>query len=307
VSLPLRIALFGADGQVGHELQRTLAPLGEVHAFTRTDANFADPKAVVGVLDELKPRVVLIAAAYTAVDQAEREPGLCLQINANTPKCICTWAESNRAVIVYYSSDYIFDGDLPLHLAYQEGDTPNPQSVYGRSKLVGECAVRESGAQHLILRTSWVFGTHGDNFVKTILRLAFERDSLQVVADQWGTPTPAALVAGVTVQLLRALINGYPTTGTYHLTAVGQTNWFGYARYVIQCAVESGMAIRATPDAVRPIATADYPTAATRPRNSQLNTAMLQKVMSDLGLQLPRWQDGVAQVVHQLSKQAAMQ
>jgi dTDP-4-dehydrorhamnose reductase len=307
VSLPLRIALFGADGQVGHELRRALTPLGEVHALNRADADFADPNAPVRVLDELRPQVVVIAAAYTAVDQAEREPDLCMQINANTPKCICDWASLNSSEIVYYSSDYIFDGDLPLRLAYLEGDTPNPQSAYGRSKLAGERAVLESGAQHLILRTSWVFGTHGGNFVKTILRLALERECLQVVADEWGAPTPAALVADVTAQLLRARIAGYPATGTYHLTAAGQTNWFGYARYLLECAIENGMVLSVTPDAVQTITAAECPTTAKRPRNSQLDTAKLRKLVNDLGLQLPHWQDGVAQVVRQLSKQASAQ
>lgn len=298
-----KIALFGVSGQVGYELQRALAPVGLVNVLSRAQANFADSDAVVRVLDEVRPLVVVIAAAYTAVDKAESEAGLCEQINAITPECIGRWSSDNKALIVYYSTDYVFDGDKPQSEAYSEDDPANPQGAYGRSKLAGEQAVRASGAEHLILRTSWVLGAHGSNFAKTMMRLAHERDSLRVVADQWGAPTSAALIADVTAHMLRARLTGQGEDGIYHLTADGQTNWCDYAHFVLARAAERGMRLRVQPDAIEAIATKDYPTPAKRPANSRLSTA---KLRNTFGLHLPPWQDGVARVVDTLLQQNAL-
>jgi dTDP-4-dehydrorhamnose reductase len=273
-----------------------------VHALSRAHADFADSDAVVRVLDEVRPQVVVIAAAYTAVDKAESEADLCEQINAITPKCISIWSYENDALIVYYSTDYVFDGAKTISEAYLEDDRANPQGAYGRSKLAGEKAVRASGAEHLILRTSWVLGTHGSNFAKTILRLARERDSLRVVADQWGAPTSAALIADVTAHMLRARLIGQGESGTYHLTADGQTNWCDYARFLLARAAERGMSMRMKPDAIEAIATKDYPTPAKRPANSRLSTA---KLRSAFGLHLSPWQDGVTRVVDMLAANRA--
>jgi dTDP-4-dehydrorhamnose reductase len=298
-----KIALFGVSGQVGYELHRALAPVGLVNVLSRAQANFADSDAVVRVLDEVRPQVVVIAAAYTAVDKAESEAGLCEQINAITPERIGRWSFDKKALIVYYSTDYVFDGDKPQSEAYSEDDPAKPQGTYGRSKLAGEQAVRASGAEHLILRTSWVLGAHGSNFAKTMLRLARERDSLRVVADQWGAPTSAALIADVTAHMLRARLTGQGEGGIYHLTADGQTNWCDYAHFVLARAAERGMRLRVQPDAIEAIATKDYPTPAKRPANSRLSTA---KLRDTFGLHLPPWQDGVARVVDTLLQQHAL-
>jgi dTDP-4-dehydrorhamnose reductase len=291
---PPQIVLFGMNGQVGHELRRSLAPLGSVAAFNRYQADFTEPDSVLRTLDLIKPRIVVIAAAYTAVDKAVGEPELCEQINSYTPCRISRWAYKNNATVIYYSSDYIFDGAKPHSEAYCEDDAPNPQSVYGSSKLAGEQAVRASGAQYLILRTSWVLGAHGANFAKTMLRLAQERDRLRVVADQWGAPTSASLIADVTAHMLRVHLSGKSDIGTYHLAAAGETNWCDYARFVLARATQSGMSLRAASDAVEAITTAEYPTAAKRPFNSRLSTA---KLRSTFGVCLPHWQDGVQNVV----------
>jgi dTDP-4-dehydrorhamnose reductase len=273
-----------------------------VHALGRAHADFADSDAVVRVLDEVRPQVVVIAAAYTAVDKAESEAELCEQINATTPGHIGVWSYENDALIVYYSTDYVFDGDQTISEAYLEDDRVNPQGAYGRSKLAGEKVVRASGAEHLILRTSWVLGTHGSNFAKTILRLARERDSLRVVADQWGAPTSAALIADVTAHMLRARLVGQGESGTYHLAADGQTNWCDYARFLLARAAERGMRLRMKPDAIEAIATKDYPTPAKRPANSRLSTA---KLRSAFGLHLSPWQEGVTRVVDMLAADRA--
>jgi dTDP-4-dehydrorhamnose reductase len=297
---PVTIALFGANGQLGFELHRALAPLGPVHALTRKQADLADAHQALRVLDVLKPGVVVNAAAYTAVDKAEREAALCHAINAHTQQRLSQWAEGNNARIVYYSTDYVFDGVKPAADRYREDDAPNPQSVYGQSKLAGERLTQASGAAHLIFRTSWVVGVHGGNFAKTMLRLARERDALKVVADQWGAPTTAALIADVTAHVLRARLDGRGADGVYHLAADGVTNWCEYARFVIANALEAGMKLRITPDDVEAITASQYPTPAKRPANSRLCTDKLRQTFD---LHLPDWRIGVAQVVQQLSEQ----
>ncbi|MBU6438172.1 MAG: dTDP-4-dehydrorhamnose reductase, partial [Betaproteobacteria bacterium] len=281
---PIAVVLFGANGQLGFELQRALAPLGTVHAVTRAQADLRDAQAGLQLLERLQPQVVVNAAAYTAVDKAEAEPELAQQINAVTPGRYAQWCAENHRAMVHYSSDYVFDGAKTRAESYAEGDVPAPQGAYGRSKLAGEQAVMQSGCEHLVLRTSWVVGAHGGNFAKTMLRLARERDTLRVVADQWGAPTSAALIADVTAHLLRAHLRGEGAGGLYHLAAAGVTNWCEYARFVIANARDMGLATRATPDSVQAITTADYPTPARRPHNSRLDCSRLQ---STFGLQLP--------------------
>ncbi len=290
--------LLGASGQVGHELRRTLASLGQVIGLQRPGADLSAPQSLRAIVRELRPQVIVNAAAHTAVDQAEREPELARTINAVAPGVLAEEARALGACLVHYSTDYVFDG--LKNTPYDESDVPNPLSVYGRSKLSGERAVAEACARHLILRTSWVVGAHGANFLKTILRLAAERDSLRVVADQHGAPTAAALIADVTARALETLVQASERDarwGLYHLVAGGETSWHGYARHVIGRARELGMALRAAPDAVAPILTADYPTPAKRPTNSRLCTARLRAAFA---VELPDWRQGVDQVLEQL-------
>jgi dTDP-4-dehydrorhamnose reductase len=293
-----RILVLGAHGQVGHELPRALCGLGQVIALDRSGADLAVSESLRAVVRQRRPDVIVNAAAYTAVDRAESEWDLAHTVNAVAPGVLAQEAQAVGACLVHYSTDYVFDGRKET--PYEESDLPNPLSAYGRSKLAGERAVAEACARHLILRTSWVVGSHGSNFLKTILRLAMEGDSLRVVADQRGAPTAATLIADVTARTLQALL-GTPESdlrwGLYHVAAAGETSWHGYARYVIGRARELGMPLRASPDSVAAIMTADYPTPAKRPANSRLCTARLGRAFA---LQLPDWRHGVDHVLEQL-------
>lgn len=294
-----RILLTGRHGQVGFELQRALAPLGRVTALDRHECDLSDPEAIRAMVRDVQPDIVVNPAAYTAVDKAESEPGLAAAVNAIAPAVIGEEAEKRGALVVHYSTDYVFDGQQ--HAPYKESDATNPQSVYGRTKLAGELALAASGANHLIIRTSWVVGAHGGNFAKTILRLAAERESLNVVADQHGAPTSAALLADVTAQLLARYLaqrEGFPF-GLYHVAAAGETHWQAYASHVVQRAREAGLALKLSPEAIRPIATAEYPTAAKRPPNSRLDT---HKLRDTFGLHLPDWQLGLDHILEQILK-----
>jgi len=294
-----RILLTGRRGQVGFELQRALAPLGRVTALDRHECDLSDPEAIRAMIRDVQPDIVVNPAAYTAVDKAESESELAAAVNAIAPAVIGEEAEKRGALVVHYSTDYVFDGQQ--HAPYKESDAPNPQSVYGRTKLAGELALATSGAKHLILRTSWVVGAHGGNFAKTILRLAAERDSLNVVADQHGAPTSAALLADVTAQLLARYLaqrEGFPF-GLYHVAAAGETHWQAYATHVVQRAWEAGLSLKLHPEAIRPIATAEYPTAAKRPPNSRLDT---HKLRDTFGLHLPDWQLGLDHILEQILK-----
>jgi len=292
----MKILLLGKNGQVGWELQRALAPLGEVIALDRSEgADLANAQALQAKVREIAPEVIVNAAAYTAVDKAESEPDLALAINAHAPGLLAQEAKRLNAWLVHYSSDYVFDGS---------GDTPRtedaatgPLSVYGRSKLLGEEAIRESGCQHLILRTSWVYAARGGNFAKTMLRLAAERDQLKVIADQIGAPTGADLLADLTAQMLPTLRARPELSGTYHAVASGETSWHAYAQYVIEFARARGQVLRVAPDQVLAIPTRDYPTPAQRPLNSRLSTARLQAAF---GLRLPHWQQGVERMLMEI-------
>ena len=294
----MKFLLTGKNGQVGFELQRALAPLGEVVAVDRSACDLADPDVIRALIAGQRPDVIVNPAAYTAVDRAESDETAAHAINAIAPGVIGEAARAIGAVVVHYSTDYVFDGTGEG--AYRESDTPNPQSVYGRTKLAGEQALQASGADHLIFRTSWVFGAHGGNFAKTMLRLASERDVLKVVADQYGAPTPAALLADATAQVLGRLQregrNGFPF-GLYHLVADGVTTWHAYAQAVVSAAAAAGKPLKIAAADIEAIPTSAYPVPAPRPANSRLNTDQFRQAF---GLRLPPWEEGLAHVLQQL-------
>lgn len=294
----MRILLTGKNGQVGFELQRALAPLGEIVAVDHHECDLADAGAIRKLVADVAPRIIVNPAAYTAVDKAESEPELALAINGTAPGVFGQEAARQGALVVHYSTDYVFDGSKQG--AYTEEDSPNPQSVYGRTKLVGEQALLQSGADCLIFRTSWVFGAHGGNFAKTMLRLAAERDVLKIVGDQYGAPTSAALLADVTAQILgryqREDRAGFPF-GLYHLVAGGLTTWHAYAQAVVKAAEAAGKSLKVKVDDIVSIATSDYPLPASRPANSELDTRRLQAAF---GLRLPEWQNGLDHVLQQI-------
>lgn len=297
----MNILLTGARGQLGHELQRTLAPLGTVIALDRVACDLSKPEQIRAQVRALQPQIIVNAAAYTAVDRAEREPEHAFAINAHAVEVLAQEALHHEALLVHYSTDYVFDGRK--RTPYTEADAPHPLSVYGQSKWAGEQAIAASGARALILRSSWVMGVHGHNFIKTVLRLAAQRDTLDVVNDQHGVPTAAAWIAEVTAQLLSR--NLLPT-GVYHLAAVGMTNWFDYARYVLRAAQGAGLNLRLTEAGVRAVSTDEYRALqstplAPRPAYSLLDTRKLQQTF---GITPPDWQRGVDAVLEQLFLQA---
>lgn len=295
------ILVTGANGQVGFELQRSLTSLGGVVALTRKEMDLANEASVLAALRKYKPDVIVNSAAYTAVDRAESDIDLAMAVNSVAPGILARWAVDNGALLAHYSTDYVFDGakDAP----YVEEDAVNPQSVYGESKQRGEEAIRVSGARHLILRTSWVYGHHGNNFLKTILRLARERTELDVVADQVGAPTSAALIADVTrilVERFAVLTAENDFSGTYHLSTQGSTSWYDYASHVVREASAAEFKLALSLGGLNPISTAEYQTPAKRPANSRLNCA---KLTSRFGINLPAWQVGVSDVVARLRRQ----
>jgi dTDP-4-dehydrorhamnose reductase len=295
-----RILLFGAHGQVGRALRVALSGDGLI-ALDRSDAELGDAAAVRMRIREHRPDVVINAAAYVAVDRAELEPDLARTINAAAMRVIAEETRARNAMLVYYSTDYVYDGTKTE--PYVESDATNPLSVYGRTKLAGEHAA-VTCPRHLIFRTSWVVSPHGTNFVKTMLRLATEREELRVVADQRGAPTSAALVADVTARALDAMRDapaGDPRWGVYHLAAAGETTWNELARYVMAQARERGFTLRATPQTIAAIGSAERQAAARRPANSRLDTT---KLRSTFGLKLPEWQRGVDDVLVELSPRA---
>jgi len=299
----VRILVLGANGQVGFELVRALAPIGDVVAATRdADANtlradLADAESLGRALDEARADVVVNAAAYTAVDRAEDEPDLADRINHRAVAEIGAWAKRNGKRVVHYSTDYVFDGSSKR--PYREDDATAPLGVYGRSKLAGEDALRASGARHLIVRTAWVYAARGHNFLRTMLRLARERDELRIVADQIGAPTPAALIADSTAAMLRQWRGDGEDArrdGTYHVVSGGHCSWFDFAGAIVHGAAGRGLIARAP--RVVPIATADYPTRARRPAYSVLDTS---KAAAAFGLQLPDWRAGLESVLGALA------
>ncbi|KQX96701.1 dTDP-4-dehydrorhamnose reductase [Massilia sp. Root133] len=294
----MKILLTGKNGQLGFELQRALAPLGEVVAVGTQDCNLADADALRALVRRVAPDVIVNPAAYTAVDKAESDEATARAVNAVAPAILGEEGAKLGALVLHYSTDYVFDGTKQG--AYTENDVPAPQSVYGRTKLEGEQGLAAANPRHLILRTSWVVGAHGGNFAKTMLRLAGERETLTVVADQFGAPTPAALLADLSAHLVReharARSTGFPY-GTYHVAAGGETSWHGYAQFVIGEALAAGKHLKASVDAVAPLATEQYPTPARRPLNSRLDTTRFRTTFD---LRLPPWQEGVRHVLRQI-------
>ena len=298
----MKVLLLGCGGQVGWELQRALAPLGTLTALDFNTsgeinglplrADFSRPEALRPLVRALAPDIIVNAAAHTAVDKAESEPELARTLNATAPGVLAEEAAARGALLVHYSTDYVFDGS---GCAPRDEDAiTGPLSVYGQTKLEGEQAIRQSGAQHLILRTSWVYAARGGNFAKTMLKLAAEREALSVIDDQHGAPTGAELLADVTAHAIRALRVNPGLAGTYHCVAAGQTSWHAYARFVIDWARARGLPLKVAAEAVHAVPTSHYPTPARRPLNSRLDTRRLQRAF---GLQLPHWQPGVERML----------
>jgi dTDP-4-dehydrorhamnose reductase len=293
----MKILLLGKNGQVGWELQRSLAPLGEVVACDfdsagELKADFSQPESLLPLIRALQPNVIVNAAAHTAVDKAESEPDLARAINATAPGLIAREAQALGALLIHYSTDYVFDGSGS---APRGEDAPKgPLSVYGRTKLEGEELVRASGCAHLILRTSWVYAARGGNFARTMLKLAAERDVLNVIADQVGAPTGAELLADVTAHAIRRTRAQPQLAGTYHCVASGETSWHDYARHVIEWARAHGHPVKVAADAIHAIPSSAYPLPAARPLNSRLATRKLQAAF---GLTLPPWQAGVERML----------
>lgn len=295
-SILIKILLFGKGGQVGWELQRSLAPLGELIALSTHSedycGDFTRLDGIRATIDILKPDIIVNAAAYTAVDKAESEPELARIINAEAPAILAIGALHHRALLVHYSTDYVFDGcgDKP----WQETDTTAPLNIYGLTKLEGEQAIVTSGCTHLIFRTSWVYGVRGNNFAKTMLRLANERDNLSVINDQIGAPTGADLLADVTAHAIVRLQQQPELSGLYHLVASGETSWYSYAAFVIDVARHLGIETKITAQAIEAVASSAFPAAAKRPLNSRLDAT---KLRSSFALIPPPWQIGVTRML----------
>ena len=299
----MKILLLGRGGQVGWELQRSLAVLGELVALDFDAAanpgqlcgDFSSLSGLAETVRRVAPNVIVNAAAHTAVDKAEAEPALARMLNAQAPEVLAAEAQKLGAWLVHYSTDYVFDGSgtQPWH----ETDATGPLSVYGQTKLEGELAVARC-AKHLILRTSWVYAARGGNFAKTMLRLASERDALTVINDQFGAPTSAELLADVTAHSLRTALADPGLAGLYHCVAGGETTWHAYACYVLEQALALGWQLKAGPAQVTPVPTSSYPTAARRPLNSRLDTSKLQAAF---GLHLPHWRVHARRMLEEIS------
>lgn len=298
-NMPLRILLLGKNGQVGWELHRALAPLGEIIALDRHGQNdltgdLADLDGLRRTVRELEPQVIVNAAAYTAVDRAEEDPELATLVNAEAPGVLAEEAMALGALMVHYSTDYVFNGsgDTP----WQETHLPAPLNHYGASKLAGEHLVQSSGCRHLIFRTSWVYAARGGNFLATMARLIRERDSLQVIDDQIGAPTGAELIADVTGQAIVQALTDASREGLYHLAPAGETSWNGFATFIARWLQDQGLPVLAKPERIAQIPTSEWPTPAARPLNSRLDISKLERTFS---LAMPPWQQGVTRVLHE--------
>lgn len=313
-----RILLLGKNGQVGWELQRSLAPLGCLIALDRAGlkpealahlpawqgqplldhplcGDLSDLEGLTRTVHALRPQVIVNAAAYTAVDKAESEVGLAHRLNAEAPGVLAQAAHEVGAWLVHYSTDYVFNGSG--HTPWQEGDATGPLNAYGLTKLEGEQRILQAGRQHLIFRTSWVYAARGGNFAKTMLRLARERERLTVIDDQFGAPTGAEVIADITAHAIRHVLRTGQGQGTYHLAASGETTWHGYARFVIEQAQRLQPLAPWKVQAIDPVPTHTFPTPARRPHNSRLNTTLLA---STFGVHLPHWQQGVGRMLQEI-------
>jgi dTDP-4-dehydrorhamnose reductase len=289
----MKILLTGKEGQVGFALHKKLASLGQVVATNRQELDLGNPEAIKTFIDKIKPDIIINPAAYTQVDKAESEKLLAHQINAIAPQVLAERASELHIPIIHFSTDYVFDG--LKHEPYLETDQANPQSVYGQSKWEGEEAVRQH-TKHIILRTSWVYGSHGQNFLKTILKLTQEKSSLNVVSDQIGTPTSSEALADVTYKIVETIFNDphFKDFGTYHMTLDNETNWYRYACFITDEVKRLGLPILMTSKDIKPISSDAYPTLAKRPMNSRLNTTKIKKTFM---LELPHWEEEVKRIL----------
>jgi dTDP-4-dehydrorhamnose reductase len=292
----MKILLTGSSGQVGFELQKKLSTLGEIIATGRQELDLSNPDAMRKFIGQTRPDIIINPAAFTAVDMAESEIGLAYQINVTAPEVLAEMAGELDIPLIHFSTDYVFDG-LKME-AYIETDKTNPQSIYGKTKCEGEEKVRQH-SKHIILRTSWVFGSHGNNFLKTMLKLIEGKDSINIVTDQWGSPSSSSMLGDVTFKIVDLIFknknfNGY---GTYHVTSEGDTNWHAYGSFIASEAMKLNTKIKCIPQHIYPILTSEYPTAAKRPPNSRLNTDKIKKIFM---LELPHWQDEVKKVLREL-------
>ena len=298
---PLKILLFGQEGQVGWELQRSLAVLGNLVALGRDSTlhcgDLANLTGIADTIQQIQPDVIVNAAAYTAVDKAESEPELARTINALAPEVLAKEATRCGALLVHYSTDYVFDGSG--NQPWKESDPTNPLNTYGATKLEGEQLIALHCPHHLIFRTSWIYAARGNNFAKTMLRLAKERDRLTVINDQTGAPTGADLLADITAHAIKQTLQSPELAGLYHLVASGETTWYNYAKFVIEYTQRLGEKTKVTLDAIEPVSTSAFPTPAKRPHNSRLDTRLLR---NDFGLTLPAWQQGVARMLEEIIK-----
>ena len=291
-----QIVLLAPNGQVGFELKRALAPLGTVHCLSRADVDFADTQGTIDKIAALKPLVMVNAAAWTAVDKAESAVEAAYQLNAVLPAALAQLAQVSDCWLVHYSTDYVYpgDGEQP----WQEASATGPLSVYGASKLAGDLAIMQHCTRYLIFRTSWVYAARGNNFMKTMLNLAQQRDSLSVVADQFGAPTPARLIANVTtLALQQALSNGDHKSGLYHLAAAGVTSWYQFAGAILALANQAKLPLQLQHNQLKPISTAEYPTPAQRPANSRLDLSKIEQVFD---FTMPHWQAELEQTFEEL-------
>ena len=297
----MKILLFGKNGQVGWELQRSLAPLGELIALGSSSedhcGDFTNLAGIAKTVRELAPDVIVNAAAYTAVDKAESDVELARIVNAAAPGVLAEEAKRCGATLIHFSTDYVFDGSGTQ--PWKETDTTNPLSVYGKTKRDGEQLIIDARCKHLIFRTSWVYAARGGNFAKTMLRLAQERDQLSVINDQFGAPTGADLLADVTAQCMHQASARSDVSGIYHLVAGGETSWYDYACFVIEFARRSGLSIKVAAESIKPIPSSAYPVPAQRPKNSRLDTHKLQNTFN---LRLPQWQIGMVRMLTEIGE-----
>ena len=292
----MKILLTGSNGQVGFELNKKLSALGEVIATDREELNLEDSQAISSFIDQTRPDIIINPAAYTAVDKAESEPDLAYEINTLAPEVLADKARELDIPLIHFSTDYVFDG-LKKD-AYVETDKTNPRSIYGKTKCEGEEKIR-TYTKHIILRTSWVFGSHGNNFLKTILRLIMEKESLNIVGDQWGSPSSSSMLGDVTFKIVDGILKNknFKDYGTYHVTNDGETNWHQYAILIASELIKLNVKIKCGPDQIHSILTSEYPTAAKRPLNSRLNTNKIKKTFM---LELPHWESEVKKVLREI-------
>lgn len=288
------ILLLGGNGQVGWELSRSLSTVGNVYTVTRRECDISDLTAVRALVRSTQPSIIVNATAYTAVDKAESESEQARLINADVPELLAAEAKASGALLIDYSTDYVFDGRKSG--AYIESDAKGPLGVYGQTKLDGLRAIESSGCRHLVFRVSWVYAARGNNFLRTILRLAREREQLSVVADQFGAPTSAELIADVTAQCLTLLRNGKGAEGIYHLAPAGETTWHGFASAIVREAQAAGITLKLSAENIRAITTAEYLTAAKRPANSRLDT---NKIRTTFGIALPTWESALPRIIRE--------